>query len=149
MNSIALNIFRSRRGKSFRKTLGVYDYKIGHNRLHKKPGLMDLELKQRLIKEGSHVGKNRIAEYERNSPRMYGSVGKKGHFVMDKSKLPFFNIPDLTGFELKPYVSYHTPKLGEEVKSRMKELNDFKDEKNFGRYVNKMESIKGEKSENE
>ena len=30
---------------------------------------------------------------------------------MDIEKVPFFNIPDLTGFALKPYVAHSTAKI--------------------------------------
>lgn len=134
-SSIAINIFRAKLGKTFRKKIGVYDYKIGHKTLHKRPGMMDVRLKQRLIKEDTQEGRNRIKMAEINSPRNYGKVGNKGQFIMDKSKLPFYDIPDLTDFKLKPFVSYHTPKLSEEIKERIVKMNDFKDETNFGRYL--------------
>lgn len=148
-DSLALAVFRSKKGKTFRKKLGVFDYKIGHQRLHKKPGLMDLTLKSRLIKEDKQEGRNRIKMMELNSPRMYGKVGNKGQFIMNKSKIPFLDVPDLAGFKLLPYVSYHTPMLEESTKEWLKKVNDFKNEKNFGRYVNKMEfSTKEEEKEN-
>jgi hypothetical protein len=31
--------------------------------------------------------------------------------VLDIEKVPFFNIPDLNGFNLKPYVSHATAKI--------------------------------------
>ena len=39
---------------------------------------------------------------------------RKGRFVVDVDKVPFFNIPDLTGFNLKPYVSHATAKIDAE-----------------------------------
>lgn len=35
------------------------------------------------------------------------------HYIIDPDKLWKFRVPDLTGFELKPYVSIHTPKVDE------------------------------------
>jgi hypothetical protein len=40
--------FRKRMGKSFRKSLGVFSYKMG-NRTHKKPGVIPFNIKQRLL----------------------------------------------------------------------------------------------------
>ena len=31
--------------------------------------------------------------------------------MFDVDKVPFFNIPDLSGFTLKPYVSHATPRI--------------------------------------
>ena len=45
-----LSPFRRKLGKSFRKSLGVYNYKIGRRSQHKKPGLMPIEQKQQLLK---------------------------------------------------------------------------------------------------
>ena len=56
------------------------------------------------------------------SERPFGTHTKKGRFVLDIDKVPFFNIPDLTGFNLKPYVSHATPKIDPEqlVKRQIK-----------------------------
>lgn len=35
---------------------------------------------------------------------------------MDVDKVPFYNIPDLTGFPLMPYVSAITPKVDEKIR---------------------------------
>jgi len=45
-----LNCFRRAVGKSFRKSLGVYNYKIGHQQYHKQPGVIPLHLKEKLRK---------------------------------------------------------------------------------------------------
>jgi hypothetical protein len=56
-----------------------------------------------------------MRETERLSQRPFGSHTKKGRFVLDIDKVPFFNIPDLTGFNLKPYVSHATAKIDPET----------------------------------
>ena len=48
------------------------------------------------------------------SARPFGRHTNRGGFVFDVDKVPFFNIPDLTGFNLKPYVSHATPKVDPE-----------------------------------
>ena len=48
----------------------------------------------------------------------YGSVGlgvhtKKGFFHINTMLIPKFQVPDLTGFHLKPYVSRRTPVINQ------------------------------------
>jgi hypothetical protein len=40
--------------------------------------------------------------------------------LLDIEKVPFFNIPDLTGFNLKPYVSHATGKIDAESYEKRK-----------------------------
>ena len=45
------DIFRhERKARALRKRLGVFNYKIGKIGYHKKPGLIDLQYKERLKK---------------------------------------------------------------------------------------------------
>ncbi|CEM02455.1 unnamed protein product [Vitrella brassicaformis CCMP3155] len=44
----------------------------------------------------------------------FGAIGlgrhtKKGFFIVNPMLVPSFKVPDLTGFQLKPYVSRKTP----------------------------------------
>lgn len=41
--------------------------------------------------------------------RLTGYTDKNGHYVEVPEKIPQLIVPDLTGCELKPYVSYRTP----------------------------------------
>ena len=45
-----LNPFRRKTGMAFRKSLGVFHYKIGHQQYHKKPGVIPLYIKEKLKK---------------------------------------------------------------------------------------------------
>jgi len=49
--------------------------------------------------------------YKGRGSRSLGKIDSKGHFTLDAKKLPVFIVPDLTDFELKPYVAYGTPKI--------------------------------------
>lgn len=49
---ITLPAMRRRTGKAFRKSLGVFNYKIGAKDYHKKPGVIPLNVKERLTKVG-------------------------------------------------------------------------------------------------
>ena len=71
---------------------------------------MSLRKRQDLQKQG-YEGELKIRETERLSERPFGSHTRKGRFILDIEKVPFFNIPDLTGFNLKPYVSHATAKI--------------------------------------
>jgi hypothetical protein len=71
---------------------------------------MSLRKRQDLGKAG-YEGELRIKESERLSERPFGEHTRKGRFILDIDKVPFYNIPDLTGFNLKPYVSHATGKI--------------------------------------
>ncbi|XP_028406369.1 39S ribosomal protein L41, mitochondrial-like [Dendronephthya gigantea] len=49
--------------------------------------------------------------YKGRGVKPTGFHTKKGHYVIVPKKVPEFVVPDLTDFELKPYVSYHSPKV--------------------------------------
>jgi large subunit ribosomal protein L41 len=50
------------------------------------------------------------------SERPFGEHTRRGRFILDVEKVPFFNIPDLTGFNLKPYVAHSTGKIDPAIK---------------------------------
>ena len=51
-----LSPFRAKQfGKAFRKGLGVYSYKFKGPGYHKKPGLIDLKQKERLLKVNNNI----------------------------------------------------------------------------------------------
>ena len=58
-----VDIFRKKRGMSFRKKIGVFNYKLRKIGYHKKPGLIPLELKEKL-KKVILIFKNYIYIYE-------------------------------------------------------------------------------------
>merc|ERR1712232_585717 len=98
--------WRQKPGKSFRKKLGVMSYKFKYfNKEHKKPGVIPLNIKQKLLSRGQE-GMAQIKTLEKNSHYPFGRVSRHGNFIFDQSRVPNFNVPDLTGFELKPYVSF-------------------------------------------
>ena len=45
-----------------------------------------------------HRGELKIRELERNSERPFGHISRKGKFMFNIDKVPFYNIPDLSGF---------------------------------------------------
>ena len=60
---------------------------------------MSLAKRQALQKQG-YEGQMKIKETERLSIRPFGRMSTKAAFVMDVDKVPFYNIPDLTGFDV-------------------------------------------------
>eukprot|EP00553_Chaetoceros_curvisetus_P009401 CAMPEP_0204621980 /NCGR_PEP_ID=MMETSP0717-20131115/7634_1 /ASSEMBLY_ACC=CAM_ASM_000666 /TAXON_ID=230516 /ORGANISM="Chaetoceros curvisetus" /LENGTH=84 /DNA_ID=CAMNT_0051636557 /DNA_START=18 /DNA_END=272 /DNA_ORIENTATION=+ len=56
--------------------------------------------------------------YKGNGATKEGSfVGRAGRFVMQREKMLDLQVPDLTGFKLKPYIGNNVPKWApEEVK---------------------------------
>ena len=71
-----------------------------------------MSLRKRLdLKKMGYEGELRIKDTERVSQRPFGEINQKGRFKFRIEKVPFYNIPDLTGFNLLPYVSHNTPKI--------------------------------------
>ena len=48
------------------------------------------------------------------SNKPFGRWTRKGGFKFEIDKVPFYNVPDLTNFKLKPYVPHITPKISED-----------------------------------
>ena len=69
------------------------------NRKYKNPHAMSLKKRQDLQKEG-YKGHLKIRETERLSERPFGRHTRKGKFIFDIDRVPFFNIPDLNGFKV-------------------------------------------------
>lgn len=44
------SVARKKLGTTYRKTIGVYNYKIGHQKYHKEPGAVDLHTVETLKK---------------------------------------------------------------------------------------------------
>lgn len=92
----------------------MYSYKIA-SQSAKNPHQIPLPLRER-FKKGGYEGMKRENEYRSWSQKPFGRHTSKGRFLFDKDKVPFYNIPDLEGFNLKPYVSYATPKVQDDLK---------------------------------
>mmetsp|Transcript_37615 Transcript_37615/g.42637 ORF Transcript_37615/g.42637 Transcript_37615/m.42637 type:complete len:161 (+) Transcript_37615:46-528(+) len=96
--------------RNWKKTQGVYSYKLKPDKYYKKPRMIPLALREKLKKKGDH---HEISRLERESPRQFGEFTRFG-FKYDPSLVPFYDVPDLSNFELKPYVSRMTPKVGKD-----------------------------------
>jgi len=75
-------------------------------------GLERSAKKGRRAQRGWHISKRgNKGFYKGWGARSLGKTNSKGHFRYDPKKLPVLVVPDLTNCELKPYVSYGTPKI--------------------------------------
>ena len=86
---------------------------------NKNPHAVPFHQKQR-NKESGHKGEVKNNILERDSPRPFGRFTTKRKFIYSTKNIPLYNVPSLEGFEvknqnnylqLKPYVSYATPKI--------------------------------------
>ena len=95
---------------SFRKRIGNYHYKIGGE--HKKPGVIPLHVKNNIRKtiKNPHRAELTIKNLERKSIYPFGRFVHKS-FRVESQKTPFLDIPDLSDFNLRPYVSCQRSKL--------------------------------------
>ena len=66
------------------------------------------------MKAQGYKGWLKIHERERLSDRPFGKHTSRGKFRFEIDRVPFYNVPDLTGFKLKPYVPHQTPRIPEE-----------------------------------
>ena len=71
-----------------------------------------------MMKKQGYKGELKVRERERLSQKPFGEHNTKGRFKFDVHKVPFYNVPDITGFKLKPYVPYNTPMIDDERRVR-------------------------------
>ena len=113
-----------RRGAGFKKRLGVYSFKLKRPQYYKNHHAIPLHKREKLMKAKSHVVQ-RISEAERESTRPFGRHTSKGRFHFNVDLVPFYDVPDLTGFKLLPYVPHTTPKIPEDkFEHRMRDIPD-------------------------
>lgn len=117
---------RKKRFGNFRKANRNFNYKrTGAQRGLSHPGAMDVQVKMKLLKMRTLEAAQRIKEMEIKEDRIFGKFDNFGNFYYDKSKVPEYDIPQIDNFELKPYVSYSTPKISQEMMDEIKSLNNF------------------------
>eukprot|EP01088_Endostelium_zonatum_P006252 TRINITY_DN1835_c0_g1_i1.p1 TRINITY_DN1835_c0_g1~~TRINITY_DN1835_c0_g1_i1.p1 ORF type:complete len:101 (+),score=13.30 TRINITY_DN1835_c0_g1_i1:5-307(+) len=80
-------------------------------------GLFDLFCRK-VGKYGRSMTKGRVSTkhttrglYKGVGCRRLGRHTRKGRYIVNPLRIPEYVVPDLTGFELKPYVSKNTPKI--------------------------------------
>lgn len=105
----ASEVSRKRRALTFRKTLGVYNYKVNQNSHYKNPHGIPFKLREELYNNKNGINQRKLYFLKRNSNKPYGAISKQGHFVMDHNKLPVYDIPSTSNFYLKPFINKKSP----------------------------------------
>jgi hypothetical protein len=67
------------------------------------------KLMSKMVK-GQKTQTNETKTPEVKTKKLTKTLNARGHLGLDKSKVPYYEPKDLTGFELKPYVSHQTTK---------------------------------------
>ncbi len=93
VNNTLHDTFRKRNALSFRKTLGVYNYKVKQRNYYKNPHPIDLKTLENLKNNGDN-GQRKIRAIENMSIKPFGSFTNRGKFKLDFKKVPLMNIPD-------------------------------------------------------
>ena len=92
---------------TYRKKAGLYSFKLTKNNRYKNNHAMPLKKRLDLKKMG-YEGELRIKDTERTSNRPFGQHNSKGRFRFKIEKVPFYNIPDLTGFNVSDTHTSHS-----------------------------------------
>jgi len=85
--------FRKRRGISFRKALGVYNYKIKPKQYYKNPHGMNLQHKEVLKQQGDR-GMRKIRAIEDFSIKPFGRFNRQNRFIIEKQRIPLYDIKE-------------------------------------------------------
>lgn len=107
----ASEVARKRKALSFRKTLGVYNYKIKQNTHYKNPHAIPFKLREDLYSNKNGINQRKLFFLKKNSNKPYGALSKQGQFVMDYNKLPVYDIPSTYSFYLKPFINKKAPNM--------------------------------------
>ena len=122
-NSVVSDTCRKRFGLTFRKRLGVYNYKVKPANYYKNPHAVELRKKEQLKGEENDSSTRKLKALERISVAPFGQHTSKGKFVLDHRRIPNYNIPDLSEFPLKPYVSFKNELIPEEFSNKLESFN--------------------------
>jgi large subunit ribosomal protein L41 len=122
-NNVMANTCRKRVALTFRKTLGVYNYKVKPHNYYKNPHAIELRKKEQLKAEQTDSATRKIKAMERFSVAPFGKHTSKGKFVLDHRRIPNYNIPDLSDFPLKPYVSFKNELMPDEFANKLELFN--------------------------
>lgn len=90
---------------SFRKSLGVYNYKIKGKSYFKNPHSVERETYNELKSANNEMSKRKLAFIKRNSNTPYGRLTNKGNFRIDYSRVPLYDLKNILRFHLRPFIS--------------------------------------------
>lgn len=77
-NVVAEHTFKKRRGLTFRKTLGIYNFKVKPKGYYKNMHAVPLQMKEQLRRNGE-IGRRKILALEKLSVTPYGRFEKGGN----------------------------------------------------------------------
>ena len=100
INNTLQDACRKRNALTFRKTLGVYNYKVKQRGYYKNPHAIDLKTMENLKDNGDN-GQRKIRAIKNMSLKPFGNFTNKGHFKYDYKKIPKINIPDYQNSAVK------------------------------------------------
>lgn len=106
--SFGNEIARKRHGLAFRKTLGVYNYKLKKPGYFKNPHSVDLKLSEKLKTKGD-IGNRNLYFIKKFNNKPYGVFTRKRHFNIQYSRMPNYDIPSTNGFYLRTFVTRRLP----------------------------------------
>ena len=89
---------------TYRKRNGLYSFKLTKNSKYKNNHAMSNRKRLDLKKMG-YEGELRIKDTERASSRPFGELDTRSRFKFRIEKVPFYNIPDLTGFTVSDTIT--------------------------------------------
>ena len=95
--------FRKRTALTFRKTLGVYNYKVKQRNYYKNTHAIDLKTLENLNKNGDN-GQRKLRAMENMSLKPFGSFTNRGGFKVDYKKIPKIDIPDYQSSVVKYFL---------------------------------------------
>lgn len=99
VNNTLQDTFRKRNALTFRKTLGVYNYKVEPKSYYKNPHAIDLKTMENL-KENGDDGQRKIKAMKNMSLKPFGNFTNKGNFKYDYKRIPLVKIPDYKNAEV-------------------------------------------------
>jgi large subunit ribosomal protein L41 len=102
-NNALVDTMRRRQGLSFRKTLGVYNFKVKPRKYYKNPHAIPLDVKEKLRDDGSNEAMRKINVLTRLSTTPFGKFTRRGNFRFDTHRVPNYNVPDMTDFQVNFY----------------------------------------------
>ena len=124
-NNVMNDTFRKRNALSFRKTLGIYNFKCKPNTYFKNPHAVPFKTKMALLKKGDNESWKKIKNIERFSNRPFGTFTSKGIFKMDYKRIPNYTIPDVRLFNLLPYVAFNAKEIPDNKVSYQKFTKEY------------------------
>jgi len=103
--TLSNQLAKKRSALSFRKTLGVYNYKIKKDNYFKNPHAIAFKEYAKLKQTRNEINNRKINHLKANSNTPYGRFTSKGNFRVDYNRVPSYDFGNFQSTYLKPYVT--------------------------------------------